>query len=329
MAFRARFGRDVRDRPRRLPALGPQRGRRARLHAAHDVRARAASTRPSRRCYAAASSSSEGVVDRGARSPRCAPTSRAGLKEEHGPRCSEAEAGTSRLADTVAREAPTAVADDRLRALNDELLTVPEGFTPHPKLAPQLERRREAARRRRRHRLGPRRGAGVRVAARATGRTIRLTGQDAERGTFSHRHAVLHDVETGETFTPMEHLPHAHGRLRGPQLAADRERRASGFEHGYSVTRPDALVLWEAQFGDFANVRAGDHRPVHRRPAASKWGQTLAAHAAAAARLRGQRPRALLRPPRAVPEAGAPRTTSRSSTRPRRPSTSTCCGCRR
>ncbi len=81
---------------------------------------------------------------------------------------------------------------------------------------------------------------------------VRMTGQDTERGTFSNRHAVLHDVETGELFTPLEHLASARAgfEIHNSPLT---ENACLGFEHGYSVTRPAALVIWEAQYGDFAN----------------------------------------------------------------------------
>src|SRR5581483_5458054 len=105
-------------------------------------------------------------------------------------------------------EVVTAVAEDTLRELNDELLRFPEWFTPHPKLLKQLERRRET--------LGPEGGidwgqaeALAFASLLVEGIPIRITGQDTERGTFSHRHAVLHDVDTGATFTPMQHLDEA------------------------------------------------------------------------------------------------------------------------
>ena len=83
---------------------------------------------------------------------------------------------------------------------------------------------------------------------------IRLTGQDSERGTFAHRHAVLHDVATGETFTPAGAPPDAMAsfEIHNSPLS---ENACLGFEYGYSVTQPDALVIWEAQFGDFATAR--------------------------------------------------------------------------
>ncbi len=130
---------------------------------------------------------------------------------------------------------------------------------------------------------------------------IRLTGQDTERGTFSHRHAVLHDVNTGETFTPMQHLDDATASFEIYNSPLS-EYACVGFEYGYSAAAPEALVLWEAQFGDFVERRADHHRPVHlRRPV--EVGRDVAADAAPAARLRGQRPGAFERAARAVPAA--------------------------
>jgi 2-oxoglutarate dehydrogenase E1 component len=81
---------------------------------------------------------------------------------------------------------------------------------------------------------------------------VRLTGQDTERGTFSQRHSVLHDVLTGERFAPLDQVAGA-GRLRRAQQPA-LEQGALGFEYGYSLDWPDGLVAWEAQFGDFVNT---------------------------------------------------------------------------
>jgi 2-oxoglutarate dehydrogenase E1 component len=171
------------------------------------------------------------------------------LKESFGtaPQVSPAEGripmGT---ADTVV----TAVAADRLRGLNEELLRVPEWFTPHPKLFKQLERRRETI-----EHGGIDWGQAEALAFAALlvdGIPIRITGQDTERGTFSHRHAVLHDVNTGATFTPMQHLDEASAafEIHNSPLS---EYACVGFEYGYSAAAPEALVLWEAQFGDFVN----------------------------------------------------------------------------
>jgi 2-oxoglutarate dehydrogenase E1 component len=140
---------------------------------------------------------------------------------------------------------------DLLKALNDQLLSWPEGFTVNPKLAKQLERRRTT--------LGPEGGidwahaealalAGLLVE----GVPIRLTGQDSERGTFSQRHLVLHDAVTGKTHTPMKQLPGALASLELHNSPLS-ELATLGFEYGYSAAAPETLVLWEAQFGDFVN----------------------------------------------------------------------------
>ncbi len=146
----------------------------------------------------------------------------------------------------------TGVAAAQLVRLTDELLAVPEGFTINEKLAQVLERRRNS--------LGPDGGiewGHAEALAYATlleeGVAIRLTGQDAERGTFSHRHAVLHDALNGTEYTPLENIKNARAgfEVRNTPLT---ETGCLGFEYGYATTRHDALVLWEAQFGDFVNV---------------------------------------------------------------------------
>jgi 2-oxoglutarate dehydrogenase E1 component len=164
----------------------------------------------------------------------------------------------------------TAVAADRLRALNEALLIVPDGFAVNLKLAKQLERRRETV-----ESGGIDWGQGEALAFASLledGIPIRLSGQDTERGTFSHRHLVLHDPETGETATPMQHLPGASASFEVYNSPLS-EYAALGFEYGYSVSAPDALVLWEAQFGDFVNGAqiVIDQFMVAGR---SKWNQT-------------------------------------------------------
>ncbi len=144
----------------------------------------------------------------------------------------------------------TAVAADRLRELNSELLTFPEQFAVHPKLRSQLERRLRTI-----EEGGIDWGQAEALAFGSLlveGIPIRLTGQDTERGTFSHRHAVLHDVHTGETYTPLQNLEDqtASFEIYNSPLS---EYACLGFEYGYSVAAPEALVLWEAQFGDFVN----------------------------------------------------------------------------
>ena len=144
----------------------------------------------------------------------------------------------------------TAVGADRLRELNAELLRVPEHFTVHPKLKGQLERRLQAI-----EEGGIDWGQAEALAFGSLlveGIPIRLTGQDTQRGTFSHRHAVLHDVQTGEIYTPLQNLEGAGASFEIYNSPLS-EYACLGFEYGYSVAASEALVLWEAQFGDFVN----------------------------------------------------------------------------
>ncbi|MHC4263908.1 MAG: 2-oxoglutarate dehydrogenase E1 component, partial [Planctomycetota bacterium] len=140
--------------------------------------------------------------------------------------------------------------------LLERITTVPESFTPHPKIKRLLSQRRAMA--------GGERAldwATAESLAFATlleqGHAVRLSGQDSERGTFSQRHAVLHDYETGESYTPLAHLDVAAGsQSQGPIELINSslsEVGVMGFEYGYSLDSPDALVMWEAQFGDFVN----------------------------------------------------------------------------
>ncbi len=175
-----------------------------------------------------------------------------------------------RIPASTAEEVVTAVAGDKLDQLNEELLRVPEGFTPHPKLFRQLERRRDAL-----DQGGIDWGQAEALAFASLlvdGIPIRLTGQDTERGTFSHRHAVLHDVNTGQRYAPMQHLDEATASFEIYNSPLS-EYAAMGFEYGYSVAAPEALVLWEAQFGDFVN---GAQIIVDQFVVAglSKWGET-------------------------------------------------------
>jgi 2-oxoglutarate dehydrogenase E1 component len=146
--------------------------------------------------------------------------------------------------------AETAVSRDRLVALNEQLLAWPAEFTPHTRLARQLARRRDAST------GGPVDWGLAEALAFGSlldeGISIRLTGQDAERGTFSHRHAVLHDIKSGARYTPLQHRSGEGAfEIYNSPLS---ETAVLGFEYGYSAAAPDTLVLWEAQYGDFANV---------------------------------------------------------------------------
>ncbi len=180
------------------------------------------------------------------------------------------QVGEGRLPETTGDEVVTAVPADRLRRLTDELLRVPEGFTVHPKLAAALERRRRAL-----DEGGIDWGHAEGLAFASLlldGIPIRLTGQDTERGTFSHRHLVLHDARTGERYTPMQNLEAAVSSFEVFNSPLS-EAGTLGFEYGYSVAAPEAVVLWEAQFGDFVNSAQVivDQFIVS---GLSKWGQT-------------------------------------------------------
>ena len=151
----------------------------------------------------------------------------------------------------AASEPVTAVAADRLAAAATRLTELPEGFHLHPKLKTFLDRRRQA-------------GTGNApvdwslaealalgtLALEAT--PVRISGQDTGRGTFSQRHAVLYDFESGAPYIPLAHLSPEQQPFEVYDSLLS-EEAALGFEFGYAMTHPSALVLWEAQFGDFAN----------------------------------------------------------------------------
>ncbi|MGH7664801.1 MAG: 2-oxoglutarate dehydrogenase E1 component [Gemmatimonadaceae bacterium] len=169
----------------------------------------------------------------------------------------------------AADEIDTRVDERRLRDLNERLILWPEDLEVHKRLAKNLQRRREAIE-------SEIDWGHAEALAFATilmdGTSIRLSGQDAERGTFSHRQAVLHDMETGSIYIPLQQLRGAKGAFEIWNSPLS-EAAVLAFEYGYSVAAADALVLWEAQFGDFVNVAA----PVIDQFLAadrSKWGQT-------------------------------------------------------
>jgi 2-oxoglutarate dehydrogenase E1 component len=193
-----------------------------------------------------------------------------GLESAHVNRGSTAEHEAEPLTPAAVAAGPTAVRSELLVALNERLLAWPETLKVHPRLAKQLERRREA--------MGEAGGIDwghAESLAFATllseGIDVRLTGQDSERGTFSHRHAVLYDVENGQSWTPLQHLPNASARFEIWNSPLT-ELAVLGFEYGFSTAHPEALVLWEAQFGDFVNMA----QPIIDQFMAAdtaKWGQ--------------------------------------------------------
>lgn len=153
----------------------------------------------------------------------------------------------------AASRAETGVPLETLRALNASLVTLPDDFTIHRKLERVREKRPamlEAPDERTVDWAAAEELACASILA--DGITIRLTGEDVERGTFSHRHAVFHDVNTGATHVPLQQLPQARAafEIHNSPLT---ENALIGFEFGYNIQEPSRLVIWEAQYGDFIN----------------------------------------------------------------------------
>ncbi|MBM4346171.1 MAG: 2-oxoglutarate dehydrogenase E1 component [Deltaproteobacteria bacterium] len=148
-------------------------------------------------------------------------------------------------------EADTAVPGAQLERLAATMTRLPDGFVVHPKLGKLYESRLAATRGEKVLDWG---AAEVLAFASllAEGRDIRLSGQDSGRGTFSHRHAVLHDYQSGARHVPLQHLGVTQGQFNVYDSPLS-EAAVLGFDYGYSLDAPEALVLWEAQFGDFAN----------------------------------------------------------------------------
>jgi 2-oxoglutarate decarboxylase len=145
---------------------------------------------------------------------------------------------------------PTAISPDNLKAIIDTQVSLPQGFTVHPRLQPQLLRRASEV-----EEDALDWGTGELLAFGGTvidGHTVRVVGQDTRRGTFGQRHAVLVDRVTGEDFTPLKRFDTVGAKFFVHDSLLS-EYAAVGFEYGYSVARPEALVCWEAQFGDFVN----------------------------------------------------------------------------
>lgn len=165
----------------------------------------------------------------------------------------------------------TRVPKELLTKWSDELIRVEPGFTPNPKLARQFERRKAAFDGEGEVDWGLAEALAF-CSLLAEGTPIRLTGQDSERGTFSHRHLVLHDPKTQATFTPIQHLSTSKASFEVYNSPLS-EYACLGFEYGYANTVGNALVVWEAQFGDFNN---GAQIIIDQFIAASKakWGET-------------------------------------------------------
>ncbi|MFJ3638519.1 multifunctional oxoglutarate decarboxylase/oxoglutarate dehydrogenase thiamine pyrophosphate-binding subunit/dihydrolipoyllysine-residue succinyltransferase subunit [Streptomyces sp. NPDC090108] len=165
---------------------------------------------------------------------------------------------------------PTAISAEVVKRIAESQVNIPDNITVHPRLLPQLQRRASMV-----EDGTIDWGMGETLAVGSLlleGTPVRLAGQDSQRGTFGQRHAVLIDRETGEEYTPLQYLSEEQARLNVYNSLLS-EYAAMGFEYGYSLARPDALVMWEAQFGDFVN---GAQTVVDEfiSSAEQKWNQT-------------------------------------------------------
>ncbi|MFG3030475.1 multifunctional oxoglutarate decarboxylase/oxoglutarate dehydrogenase thiamine pyrophosphate-binding subunit/dihydrolipoyllysine-residue succinyltransferase subunit [Streptomyces sp. NPDC048253] len=164
----------------------------------------------------------------------------------------------------------TAVSAEVVKRIAESQVNIPDYFHVHPRLLPQLQRRASMV-----EDGTIDWGMGETLAVGSLlleGTPVRLSGQDSQRGTFGQRHAVLIDRETGEEHTPLQYLNDEQARYNVYNSLLS-EYAVMGFEYGYSLARPDALVMWEAQFGDFVN---GAQTVVDEYISAAeqKWGQT-------------------------------------------------------
>ncbi|MCW2522169.1 MAG: kgd [Frankiales bacterium] len=171
--------------------------------------------------------------------------------------------------DLNAQPIPTAISGELIKSIGDLYANHPAGFVIHPRLKPQIDRR-----------VAQTTGGDVDWATAellafgsltVDGHNVRLAGQDSRRGTFTQRHAVLIDRNTGEEYTPLRYVPGATAQFRSYDSLLS-EYAAMGFEYGYSVADEDSLVIWEAQFGDFAD---GAQTIIDEFIASgeAKWGQ--------------------------------------------------------
>ena len=191
-------------------------------------------------------------------------------KIESGEYADPTATGTGELDRTRSPSVETAVPEETLRKLNEELLRVPDSFTIHRKLRKPLSKRLDAM-----NDGGIEFGHAEELALASLLTEdvhVRFTGQDTERGTFSNRHLVLHDEKTGLRYAPIQNLEEANAPLELHNSPLS-ESACLGFEYGYSAASPDSLILWEAQFGDFGNSAQViiDSFIVS---AEAKWGQT-------------------------------------------------------
>ncbi|WP_370968452.1 multifunctional oxoglutarate decarboxylase/oxoglutarate dehydrogenase thiamine pyrophosphate-binding subunit/dihydrolipoyllysine-residue succinyltransferase subunit [Amycolatopsis sp. cg9] len=169
----------------------------------------------------------------------------------------------------VPAKVATAITTKTLEHIGDAFVNVPEGFTPHPRVKPVMERRHKMSRE------GDIDWAFGELLAFGSlameSRLVRLSGQDSRRGTFTQRHSVFIDRKTGQEYSPLQNLAEGQGRVMIYDSALS-EYAAVGFEYGYSVANPESLVMWEAQFGDFVNG-AQTVIDEYISSGEAKWGQ--------------------------------------------------------
>jgi 2-oxoglutarate dehydrogenase E1 component len=146
---------------------------------------------------------------------------------------------------------PTGVELARLRVLGERITSYPQGFSLHPRVAHLIDNRRKMLQGEQPLDWGCAETLAY-AALVEDGFGVRLTGQDSGRGTFFHRHAVLHDQNTDATWIPLQHIADSQPRVQVIDSVLS-EEAVMGFEYGYATTEPNSLVLWEAQYGDFAN----------------------------------------------------------------------------
>ncbi|NNG89375.1 multifunctional oxoglutarate decarboxylase/oxoglutarate dehydrogenase thiamine pyrophosphate-binding subunit/dihydrolipoyllysine-residue succinyltransferase subunit, partial [Streptomyces cacaoi] len=164
----------------------------------------------------------------------------------------------------------TGVGQEVVKRIAESQVNIPERITVHPRLQPQLQRRAQMVED---DTIDWAMGETLAVGSLLMeGTPVRLSGQDSRRGTFGQRHAVLLDQETGDDYTPLLYLSEDQARYTVYDSLLS-EYAAMGFEYGYSLARPEALVMWEAQFGDFAN---GAQTVIDEfiSSAEQKWNQT-------------------------------------------------------
>ena len=149
------------------------------------------------------------------------------------------------------RHVKTGLGAEQVKSLTTGLVAYPEGFNIHPKVKKLYEQRSEMAAGQRPFDYGMAELLAF-ASLVTTGTPVRLTGQDSQRGTFNQRHSALTDVETEAKFIPLEHMSKDQARFEVYNTLLS-EAAVLGFEYGYSRDYPETLVLWEAQFGDFAN----------------------------------------------------------------------------